>query len=58
VVTGLALEDSTGKFTETKANLGTLSLKGYSKADSGETLSISAEDSLNVAIGKLEYKID
>jgi hypothetical protein len=56
VVTGLTLEDSTGKFTETKANLGTLSLTGYSKGTSGGT--ISAEDSLNVAIGKLEYKID
>ena len=52
VVTGLALIPSTGALTETKANVGTLALTGYSLPESVTALPI-ATDTVNSAIGKL-----
>lgn len=52
VVTGLALTPTTGALTETKANVGTLALTGYSLPESVTALP-SATDTVNSAIGKL-----
>ena len=55
VMTGLSINTSTGAFTTVKANVGTLVLTGYSKRSSAG--SVTASDSINVAIGKIEYKL-
>lgn len=54
LVTGLTY--SNGAFTESKANVGTLAITGYSIASTASAL--AATDTLNVALGKLEKKID
>lgn len=54
VMTGLSYSD--GKFTNSKANVGTLAITGYAKATANSAL--AATDSINSAFGKLEYKID
>ncbi len=54
LVTGLTY--SNGAFTENKANVGTLAITGYSIASTASAL--AATDTLNVALGKLEKKID
>ena len=55
VLTDLNLTASSGALTVSKANVGTLVLTGYSKASSAS--SVTATDSINVAIGKIEYKL-
>lgn len=55
VMTGLNINTSTGAFTTVKANVGTLTLSGYSIGSSAS--SVAATDSINAAIGKIEYKL-
>jgi len=55
VVTGLSLNTTNGAFTETKANIGTLSLIDYSVAETSAAL--MANDTLNTALGKLEKRL-
>ena len=55
VVTGLSLNATSGAFTETKANVGTLVITGYTIAQAGAAL--AATDSINVAFGKLEKRL-
>ena len=57
VVTGLSLTPTTGALTETKANIGTLSLIGYNPVTSISGMPTSA-DSLNTALEKLAYILD
>lgn len=57
VVTGLTLEPATGALTESKANVGTLALTGYTTASSISAMPI-ATDSINTAIQKLAYVLD
>lgn len=57
IVTQLSLEPNTGIFTETKANIGTLSIVGYTTTDlSSEELTDT--DTLNGALGKLQLQIN
>ena len=55
VMTGLNINTSTGAFTTVKANVGTLALTGYKRAESASY--VNETDSLNTAIGKIEYKL-
>ena len=55
VMTGLSINTSTGAFTTVKTNVGTLTLTGYSKGSSAGA--VTASDSINAAIGKIEYKL-
>lgn len=55
VMTGLNINTSTGAFTTVKANVGTLALAGYKRAESASY--VDETDSLNIAIGKIEYKL-
>lgn len=55
IVTGLSLIDSTGAFTETKANLGTIALTGYTLGT--DNTAIAETDTLNDAISKLENQV-
>jgi hypothetical protein len=56
VITQLSLDEETGAFTSTRSNIGTLLLTGYEK--SAADASISATDTLNVGLGKVEGKLD
>lgn len=51
-----AVSEADGKISAKKKKAGTLTLSDYSKPSSGS--SISQSDSLNSALGKLEYKLD
>lgn len=51
-----AVSETDGKISAKKKNAGTLTLADYSKPSSGSA--ISPSDSLNAALGKLEYKLD
>lgn len=55
IMTGLTLNSSTGAFTTQKANVGTLALTGYSIANAASA--VSASDTINSALGKIEYKL-
>ena len=55
VLTNLSLTANSGALIVSKANVGTLALTGYAKASS--VSSVTATDSINVAIGKIEYKL-
>lgn len=55
VMTGLNINTSTGAFTTVKANVGTLALTGYKRAESASY--VNETDSLNTAIGKIEHKL-
>lgn len=57
VVTGLTLEPATGALAESKANVGTLALTGYTTASSISAMPM-ATDSINTAIQKLAYVLD
>lgn len=57
VITGLALTPETGAFATTRTNIGNLKIAGYTTPTSiSET--ISSNDSLNDALGKLKFEID
>lgn len=59
VVTGITLPDPTnGQFIETKANVGSLLMTDYAKPTTLSNQSVSASESLNTAIGKLEYRLE
>ena len=59
VVTRIALTDATkGAFTETRANVGTLAMTGYAKPTTLSNQSLLATESLNTALGKLEYRLE
>ena len=51
-----AVSETDGKISAEKKKAGTLTLAEYSKPSSGSA--ISSSDSLNAALGKLEYKLD
>lgn len=51
-----AVSETDGKIAASKKNAGTLTLSGYSKPSSGAA--IDQADTLNAALGKLEYKLD
>lgn len=55
IVTGISLTPTTGAFTYTKANVGTFALTGYSLPTDGSA-DITAKDTLNTALGKLQYQ--
>ena len=55
VITGLKLEPATGVFTETKENVGTLLLAGYTKND--DNANVADTDSINGAFSKLQTQI-
>ena len=55
IVTGISLTPTTGAFTYTKANVGTFALTGYSLPTDGSA-DITAKDTLNAALGKLQYQ--
>lgn len=57
VITKLILVPETGTFTSVRTNIGDLKLTGYTlpTAISG---TISAEDTLNIALGKLKFELD
>ena len=55
VLTNLSLTANSGALTVSKANVGTLALTGYAKASSAS--SVTKDDSINTAIGKIEYKL-
>jgi hypothetical protein len=56
VMTALALEPTTGKFTITKENLSSLKLDGYTK--SNDNTDVAAEDTLAEALSKLQTQIN
>lgn len=57
VITGLTLTPETGAFATTRTNIGNLKITGYTTPTSiSET--ISSNDSLNNALGKLKFEID
>jgi hypothetical protein len=59
VVTRIALTDATkGAFTETRANVGTLAMTGYAKPTTLSNQALLATESLNTALGKLEYRLE
>ena len=59
VVTKIALTDAAkGAFTETRANVGTLTMTGYAKPTTLSNQSLLATESLNTALGKLEYRLE
>lgn len=59
VVTKIALTDATkGAFTETRANVGTLAMTGYAKPTTLSNQALLATESLNTALGKLEYRLE
>ena len=55
IVTGLSLNSTSGAFTETKANVGTLAITGYVIASAAQAL--AEADSINTAFGKLEKRL-
>ena len=55
VLTNLSLTANSGALTVSKANVGTLALTGYKRAESASY--VNETDSLNTAIGKIEYKL-
>ena len=57
VVTGISKDG--GAFTETKSNVGELTLIGFTtnSSDTGNALSLATSDSINSAFGKLEKRI-
>lgn len=55
VITGLSLTQSTGAFSTSRANIGTLAITGYSKGTNKSAL--AANDTLNAALAKLENQI-
>lgn len=55
VLTNLTLTADKGTLAVSKAYVGTLALKGYTKAESASD--VGENDSLNAAIGKIEYKL-
>ena len=56
VVTGLSLTDTTGALTETKANIGTLGITGYT-TDNIIADTLGSGDSLNTALAKLQLQV-
>lgn len=54
VLVGLSLTDTTGAFTKTSANVGTLLLTGYT---AGSTGTLTASDTINTAFSKLQNQI-
>lgn len=58
IVTGLTLVDTTGVLTESKANVGSLALTGYTVNTDAIPDDIVATDSINNAFGKLQNKIN
>lgn len=54
VVTGLSLTASTGAFTLSKVNVGTLALTGYTGPTSNETQTLAATDTINGAFKKVQ----
>ena len=58
VITQLALVPSTGALSTTRTNVGALTLSGYELPNNLETTSLTASDSLNEALEKLEYNLN
>ena len=58
VVVGISLTPEDGAFVETKADIGTLALIGYEKPTSVSNENILATESLNIGLGKLEYRLE
>lgn len=56
VLTGISMNDSTGTITQTNANIGTLTLAGYTKGLNASE--IVADDEINGAFSKLQVHID
>ena len=56
VMTGLALVPTEGKFTVTKANVGTLKISDFTLGENGEA--ISNTDSINTAFAKLQVQMN
>ena len=56
VLTTMSLDKSTGAFTATRANVGTLALTEY-VYDANNIAAVSATDSINVALSKVEAQI-
>ena len=55
VIVQLSLTDTTGAFSTTRANVGTLTLTGFS---AGETGRVAASDSINVAFSKVDGRLN
>ena len=55
VIVQLSLNETTGAFSTTRANVGTLTLTGFS---AGETGRVAASDSINVAISKVDGRLN
>ena len=55
ILTNLSFNPSSRTLTVSKANVGTLALTGYKRAESASY--VDETDSLNTAIGKIEYKL-
>lgn len=56
VLTGISLAPTTGAFTQTNANVGTLKLTGYGLATAKKD--IAATDTINGAFGQTQYRIN
>lgn len=56
VMTGLTLNTTTGSFTQSKANIGTLALTGYTLGS--DATAIAATDTINAAFSKLQVQIN
>ena len=55
VIVQLSLNETTGALSTTRANVGTLTLTGFS---AGETGRVAASDSINVAISKVDGRLN
>lgn len=55
VIVQLSLNETTGAFSTTRANVGTLALTGFS---AGETGRVAANDSINVAFSKVDGRLN
>ena len=58
VITQLDFTDSTGALKTTRTNIGNLKMTGYELPTSVSTEALSANESLNTVLGKLEYRLN
>lgn len=58
VITSISFDETKGKISSTKANTKTLKLTDYPKVASATNESISSDETINGAFGKLEYRLN
>lgn len=58
VITSISFDETEGKISSTKANTKTLKLTDYQKVASATNESISSDETINGAFGKLEYRLN